>query len=136
LGVSLGSGSAVGFSVPIQIGRRFRVEPEVGIFDHHAINEEDSKMAGLGLAWTFPVVAQVQGGAGLRFQATFFGNGNVRSYRGAAVVSGEWLPVPRVSLGVEAQIGYTTSTYSWSGPGVFRDGLDTAGLFIARVYIW
>jgi hypothetical protein len=136
LGVSLGSGSAVGFSVPIQVGRHFRVEPGVAIFDHHAGNVEDSKQAGLGLAWTFPVAAQAQGSAGLLVQATFLGNGNVRFYRGAAVVGGEWRPVPSVSLGVEAQVGYTTTSYSWSGSRPYQDGLDTTGLFIARVYIW
>jgi hypothetical protein len=136
LGVSLGSGTAVGFSVPVQIGPHLRIEPEIAIIDHHVASEEASKMAGMGLAWTFPVAAQLQGSAGLRFQATFFGNGNIRSYRGAALLGGEWLPVPRVSIGVEAQVGYTSFWHSWSGPGPFRDGLDTTGLFIARVYIW
>jgi hypothetical protein len=134
------------FSVPIQTGRSFRLEPElgllnVGISQPGWVGDAHAMKAGLGLAWAVPIADQVQASIGMRIQATMVGyshsGASPAGTRAALAAGGEWLPVPRVSLGVEAQVGYAYSTDSQGGLGIVpANGVDAAGLFVARIYLW
>jgi hypothetical protein len=142
LGAGFGSGNTVVFYVPIQIGRSFRLEPEVGLLNVRGqVSEAHAARVGIGLAWTSQVLDQVRSYAGVRLQGTTVGYGGtgaaVWGTRAAVMAGGEWLPVPRVSLGIEAQVGYAYVTGAESGLGLVPgNGVDTAVLFLARIYIW
>jgi len=141
LGVVLGPDTGVSFRVPIRIGGSLLLEPELGArnvtVDPRPIVSHAFRV-GVGLAWTAPVLEQVRASLGGRLEVamvTTTGSGSQQlSGRGAAVVGAEWLVTPRVSLGLEAQAGYTfTEDYvpTQTGPG-----FDTAGLLVARVFPW
>jgi len=141
LGVVLGSGMEVSFRVPIRIGASLLLEPELGAknvtLDPRPIVAHAFKL-GVGLAWTAPVLEQVRATLGGRLEfamTTYTGSGSQQmSGRGAAVVGAEWTVTPRVSLGLEAQAGYTyTEDYSPTANG---PGFDTAGLVVARIFPW
>jgi hypothetical protein len=146
LGAGFGSGNTFVFYVPIQIGRSFRLEPEFGLLNVSAssaawIHEAHAARVGLGLALTSQVWDQVRSYAGVRLQVTMVGysgsGANAWGSRAAVMAGGEWLPVPRASLGIEAQVGYAYATSSESGLGLVPgNGVDTAVLFLARLYLW
>jgi hypothetical protein len=146
LGAGFGSGNTFVFYVPIQIGRSFRLEPELGLLNVSVnsfgqVREAHAARVGIGLAWTSQVWDQVRSYAGVRLQETavsYSGSGaSASGTRAAVMAGGEWLPVPRVSLGIEAQVGYAYATDSQSGLGLVPgNGLDTGVLFLARIYIW
>jgi hypothetical protein len=141
LGLVLGSDMGVSFRVPIRIGASLLLEPEVGArnttVDSRPIVAHAFEV-GIGLGWTSPVLEQVRASLGGRLEVamvTYTGSGSQQaSVRGAAVVGADLVVTPRISLGLEAQAGYTyTEDYAPTATG---PGLDTAGLVVARVFPW
>jgi hypothetical protein len=141
LGLVLGPDMGVSFRVPIRISASLLLEPEVGArnvtVDPRPIVTHAFKV-GVGLAWTAPVLEQVRASLGGRLEVamtTTTGSGSQQlSGRAAAVVGADWYVTPRVSLGLEAQAGYTyTDDYAPTQTG---PGFDTAGLVVARVFPW
>jgi hypothetical protein len=146
LGAGIGTGDTFVFYVPIQIGRSFRLEPEFGLLNVNLdtigpVREAHAVRVGIGLAWTSQVVEEVRSYAGVRLQETAVGYGgsgaSASGARAAVMAGGEWLPVPGVSLGVEAQVGYAYVTDAQNGLGVVSgNGVDTGVLFLARIFLW
>lgn len=98
-------------------------------------------MAGVGLVRTAQVSDQVRPYLGGRVQVArvwYSGSGlSVGSARGAAVAGVEWLVTARVSLGVEAQVGYSYADGDGDGLGLVpATGFDTGGLLTLRLFAW
>lgn len=146
LGVNLGPDFGATFSVPLQLGPSWRLEPELGArnapletatgrIHGHGV------MVGVGLARTAPVAHQLRPYLGGRIQfatVSYSGSGlSAGSLRGAAVAGVEWLITPRVSLGAEAQAAYTHADGDGDGLGLVpASGFQAGGVVTLRLYAW
>lgn len=144
LGVALLSADGQpSFFVPMQVSPAFRIEPEIGLarFDVNG-DRATAVQLGLGLLRTAGVAPQVGVYGGLRVQFQRFsvtGGEASTNLRLAAVLGGEWQPVPQVALGAEAQAAYLSADKgapAGAGAGsTSATGLATAGLLFFRVFL-
>lgn len=126
--IGLGAGLTAGTStpnqgyllyVPIQLGQ-IRVEPFLGWTrsDTDAAGKDSDVTLGIGAFFVQPVASQIQLYAGARLGSQWLSHkdanyglaGTVKtSSRNtllAAAAGGEYLPIPRVAVGAELQVGY------------------------------
>lgn len=139
LGVALPSaGDFPSFYVPIQVNPSLRIEPELGLVRASSGGDDATALqVGLGLLGTGAVAPQVGAYGGLRFQLQRVdgsGGGSLTNVRVAAVLGGEWQPVPQVALGVEAQAAYVSVDGAFL-EGQTASGFATAGLVFFRVFL-
>lgn len=146
LGVNIGPNFGATFSVPIQLGPSWRLEPEFGA-RNAALQTANGRLqshgvlVGLGLARTASVTDQIRPYLGGRIQyatVSYSGSGlSAGSLRGAAVAGAEWLIIPRVSLGAEAQVAYTYADGDGDGLGLVPEsGFHAGGVITLRLYAW
>lgn len=139
-GVGILGGSRVYVLVPIQLAGSLRVEPMVGIntVDTGGLDASDITLgAGVLFALTASPQAAVYAGGRLALDFVSWDTGVADAsgidFRIAGAVGGEYYLAPRFSMGVEANLGY----YSTSDGNVAipdTSGFYTAGNLIGRFY--
>jgi hypothetical protein len=142
--------------VPVQFGQ-FRVEPFLGWArsDTDAAGQSSDFTIGVGGFFVQPLATQLQLYAGGRLgsrwvsdkQAGFGPAGTFKHERRdtllALAAGGEYLPIPRVALGAEFQIGYVSvgDTKATNGNGTSTEGGGGSGsatqaTLFARIYLF
>lgn len=141
LGVGLlaGGGSPV-FYLPVEVRPGLRVEPEFGLVAASSSNASASQtQVGLGVLGVRQLAPQVNAYGGGRFSilmSSATGTESRTGLRWAAVGGGEWLPVPRVALGVELQVAYArTSATAANTASSTVTSFSTASLALLRIYL-
>ncbi len=155
---SVGGGATPGvlpaqIYVPIDVGRSFRIEPQVGVFSlkQNGGGELSYYSAGAGAFWLAPVAERAHLYLGGRLAVEWFraessgGPGVLTTTKGtdvylAAAFGGEVKPHPRLGIGAEAQVGrwwigdrsQTTSGSTTVEPG--GSSWQTQGILFVRVY--
>lgn len=145
------------FFVPINVIPQLRVEPLIGWArrDTDADGKSSDFTMGVGVFWVHPLAAQLQLYAGGRLAsqwasyepANFGANGTSKWSRRDTILAlaagGEYLPIPRVALGAEFQLGYVsvgdTKTTQWNGitaTGGGGSGTATQATIFARIYLF
>lgn len=137
--------------VPINL-TQFRVEPFVGWArsDTDATGEDSDFTIGVGAFFVQPLASQLQLYAGGRLGSRWVSDKNVggtvknerRDTLLALAAGGEYMPIPRVALGAEFQIGYvsvgdtknTTPAGTVEGGGGSANG--TQATLFARIYLF
>jgi hypothetical protein len=161
LGVGLTSGATdpnLGYLlfVPVQMGN-FRIEPFLGWnrADTDATGKDSDFTIGVGAFFVQPVATQLQLYAGGRLgsrwnshkDAAFGAAGTFKTERRdtllALAAGGEYLPIPRVALGAEFQVGYlsvgdtkTTNAAGQSVEGGGGSASATQATVFARIYLF
>lgn len=161
LGVGLTSGASdpnMGYLlfVPVQLGN-FRIEPFLGWnrTDTDATGKDSDFTIGVGAFFVQPVAAQLQLYAGGRLGSRwnshkdpgFGAAGTTKDERRdtllALAAGGEYLPIPRVALGAEFQVGYlavgdtkVTNAAGQSVEGGGGSGSATQATVFARIYLF
>ncbi|HEY6004955.1 MAG TPA: outer membrane beta-barrel protein [Anaeromyxobacter sp.] len=144
--------------VPIALTPTFRIEPQIGVatLDQNIGNEPSIETSvvslGLGVFWLFPASPQMDVYVGGRVVRTSFSQKlkfnpprTTETTEGSDIrvipaLGGEFSFHPRFSLGAEVQlqlVSFGDRTVNPGGaiiPG--GSGLQTAGLFFARVYLF
>jgi hypothetical protein len=142
--------------VPVNI-QNFRIEPFLGWgrSDTDAFGKNSDFTIGVGAFFVQPVASQLQLYAGGRLgsrwtshkDAGFGAPGTVKTERRDTILAlaagGEYLPIPRVALGAEFQIGYasigdtkTTNAAGLSGEGGGGSANGTQATLFARIYLF
>jgi hypothetical protein len=145
------------FFVPINATPQIRIEPFIGWSrsDTDATGVNNDTTIGVGGFFVQPVASQLQlyagGRLGLRWVTTkdpaFGAPGTTKSERRdtllALAAGAEYLPIPRVALGAEFQLGYvsvgdttTTAANGASGTGGGGSGTATQATLFARIYVF
>jgi hypothetical protein len=145
------------FFVPINATPQLRIEPFIGWArsDTDATGVNNDTTIGVGGFFVHPVATQLQlyagGRLGLRWVSTkdaAFGAVNTskterRDTLLALAAGGEYLPIPRVAIGAEFQLGYVsvgdTKETFWNGTSVSGgggSGTATQATLFARIYLF
>jgi outer membrane protein with beta-barrel domain len=143
--------------VPIALTPTFRLEPQIGAasLSQNTGNEPSIETSvvslGLGVFWLFPTSPQLDVYVGGRVVRTSYSSKlkfnpprTSETTEGADIrvipaLGGEYSFHPRFSLGAEVQlqlISFGDRTVSTGGTIPGGSGLQTAGLFFARVYLF
>lgn len=146
------------FFVPINVAPNFRIEPLIGWArqDTDATGKDSDFTLGIGAFYVQPLAQQLQLYAGGRLgsrwvshkDAAYGAPGTTKDERRdtllALAAGAEYLPIPRVALGAEFQIGYVSigDTTVTSGPtgaqasGGGGSGSATQATLFARFYLF
>ena len=146
------------FFIPFNVTPQIRVEPFIGWarLDTDASGKDSDFTIGVGGFFVQPVATQVQLYAGGRLGSRWVSHkdpaygapGTIKNERRdtllALAAGGEYLPIPRVALGAEFQLGYvsvgdTTTTLGQTGAqrtGGGGSGTNTQATLFARIYLF
>lgn len=146
------------FFVPINVAPNFRIEPLIGWSrsDTDASGKDSDFTLGVGAFFVQPLAQQLQLYAGGRLasrwvshqDAAYGAPGTAKDSRRdtllALAAGGEYLPIPRVAIGAEFQLGWVSigDTTVTSGPtgaqvsGGGGSGSATQATLFARVYLF
>ncbi len=126
--------------VPIQLAQTLKLEPMIGFnsYNHAGADGLDVTL-GTGVLWVFtragPVDAYAGGRVALDVVSANRGAGTETGldFRLAGAIGGEWFAASHFSLGIEADVGFYTT--SRANPSLSSsNGVFTAGYLIGRVY--